>query len=63
MAQKEYLRPDEIASILDVSVRSVYNLINNVEDPLPSIKFGGTIRVSKDKFNTWVDSHENRIWE
>lgn len=40
-------RPDEVAKKLGVSKRTVYRMINNVEDPLPAVRpCGPALRIS-----------------
>jgi len=49
-------RPDEIAHTLGLSTRTVYRLINDIEDPLPAYRPTGTVlRVHGHDLIAWLD--------
>lgn len=47
----------EVAEILDVSKRSVYNLCSSGE--LKSVRVGTRLRISKRSFDEWLDGCES----
>jgi len=51
---KEYLRPDEVAQLLNISKRKVYRLANSVENPLPSRMIGGELRISQKDLDRYI---------
>ena len=59
---KQLLRPDEIAKLLNISKKKVYELINDIENPLPSKKIGSQLRVPQDAFNKWLKRCENKVY-
>ncbi len=60
---KEYLRPDEVAKKLQISKRTVYTLMDNPEDPLPSFKIGNSLRIKTDDLERWLERHQKKPWE
>ena len=44
---------EEIAQMLAISLRSAYNLCNSTTE-FRVLRVGGSIRVPKDSFNTWL---------
>jgi excisionase family DNA binding protein len=57
------LRPDEVAKLLKISLKSVYKLINNIENPLPSKKIGGTIRIPQKALEKYLKRCENKVYQ
>ena len=51
---------DEIASILEISKSSAYELVK--KGHFRTVKIGTTIRISKNSFDEWLDSH-NELME
>jgi len=48
-------RPDEIAATLGLSTRTIYRLINDIEDPLPAYRPTGTVlRVHGHDLIAWI---------
>lgn len=45
---------DEIQDILEISRSSAYNLVKR--NLFRSVRIGGSIRISKKSFDTWLDS-------
>ena len=60
---KEYLRPDEVAEKMNVSKRTVYNLMKDVENPLPSVKILGNIRIKASDLELYIKKNKNKSWE
>ena len=60
---KEYLRPDEVAEKLNVSKRTVQRLINDVENPLPSVKVMGSVRVKATELELYIKKNKHKPWE
>lgn len=50
---------DEIALILSVSKKSVYELIK--EEKFNTVRIGSAIRVSKKSFDEWLDNQRSSI--
>lgn len=46
---RQFYRPDEVARILGISVRSVYRRIE--DDTIPAIKIGRLYRISATEFH------------
>lgn len=46
---KKYYRPDEVAKILQVSIRTAYRRIG--DRTIPSVKIGSTIRIPAAEFH------------
>ena len=55
---KEYYRPDEVATILQVNVRSVYNYIRDIENPLPASKINGVLRIKKTELDEYIQKNK-----
>ena len=51
---KQFYRPDEVATLLKVSVRTVYKLINRIEKPLPCTKLNSIIRIPVIEYEQWL---------
>jgi len=51
---KKMLRPDEVAHLLNVSKKKVYDLVNDIENPLPSTKIGGQIRIPQEGLSKYL---------
>jgi len=58
LAQCRLLTIYQVAEFLGVRRAKVYDLMNDPEDPLPSIKFHGNRRFQSDKILWWVEKHE-----
>lgn len=55
----EILTPEEVAKTLNVSLKTVYRLINRKNKPLPAIKLGHrTIRILRDAFLKWLETEK-----
>lgn len=63
MMSKEYYRTDEVAAFLKISKKTVYNLVNDVDDPIPSIKIGSTLRIEKTELESWLERQKKKPWE
>lgn len=48
-----FLNAEAVANVLGISLSSAYELMH--EKDFPSMKIGGRIVVSKDKFREWVE--------
>lgn len=50
-------RPDEVAKRLDVSVRSIYRWMRDLDDPLPAYRMqqSGPLRIPGNGLNAWLD--------
>jgi excisionase family DNA binding protein len=59
---KELLRPDEVANLLKVSKKKVYELINNIENPMPSKKIGGQLRVPQEGLEKYLKKCDNNVF-
>lgn len=54
-------RPDEVASKLGISKRSIYRMINDVADPLPAVRpCGNALRISGADVNAYLERHRVR---
>jgi plasmid maintenance system antidote protein VapI len=51
--QKYTYTPKEISEILNISIRSAYNLCNNSTN-FKIIRIGRSVRVMKDSFDQWL---------
>jgi excisionase family DNA binding protein len=60
---KELLRPDEVARLLKISKKKVYELINDIERPLPSKKIGGQLRVPQEGLKKYLRACENKVYQ
>ena len=59
---KEMLRPDEVAKLLKVSKKKVYELCNDVLNPLPSKMIGGQIRIPQDTLLKYLKKCEKKTY-
>ena len=59
---KELMRPDEVAKLLKISKKTVYELINNIENPLPSTKIGGQLRIPHEGLVRYLKKCENKVY-
>ena len=50
-------RPDEVAAKLHVNIRTIYRHVNDIDDPLPSIRLAprGPIRIPGSELNKWLE--------
>jgi excisionase family DNA binding protein len=53
----EYITVNEVAEQLRVSLKTVYNLINDKK--LPHVRIGRSIRIERKKFNQWLATRQN----
>jgi len=60
---KEYYRPDEVAEMLKISIRTIYSLINDINDPLPTTRIRRQLRVPRREFEEWLKRRDNKPWE
>lgn len=59
MFSERYYRPDEIATVLGVSKKTVYRMINDVNDPLPAYRPAGKqLRVHGRDLNAYMDKRK-----
>ncbi len=49
--------PVEIAERLPCGKKTVYRMINNVEDPLPAYRLNGMLRVLGKDLNVYMENH------
>jgi len=56
-------RLDEIATILNFSIRTVRRWVDDVESPLPAIQKGREYRVIGKDLKNYLLEHEKRGWE
>lgn len=60
-------RPDQVAKMLEVSVRQVYRLVNDPLDPLPAIKLSTSararIRIAGRDLKEWMENHKVEPWK
>jgi len=59
---KVFLRPDEVAEMLRISKRKVYELINNIDNPLPSKMIGGRIRIPYAEFMKYLKKCDKKVF-
>ena len=59
---KQLLRPDEVALLLNISKKKVYELINDIENPLPSKKIGGQLRIPQEGLKKYLKTCENKVY-
>ena len=60
---KEILRVDEVAKILDVSVKTVYRLINHTENPLKASHVGSQLRIKKADLEEYLEKNVTTWWK
>jgi len=53
-----WLSTDQVCEKLGVSMATLYRYLGFEENPLPSYKIGGILRISEDELNKWVESHK-----
>jgi len=58
---KELLRPDEVAKILRISRKKVYELINDNENPMPCKKIGGQFRIRQKDLDRYLKICVNKV--
>lgn len=60
-------RPDEVAEILNVDIRTVYRLLNEPLGNIPSFKLKptskGNIRIPGTGLINWINCNETKPWE
>jgi len=56
-------RPDEVAKRLNISIKSIYRMIKDVDDPLPAIKIKNIIRLPGNRLNEYIKRHTIKSWE
>ena len=59
---KQMLRPDEVATLLKISKKKVYELCNDVFNPLPSKMVGGQIRIPQDALKKYLKKCEEKTY-
>jgi len=63
-ADKRYYRVDEIAKALNVSKRTVYRMMNDIENPLRAERIRGGLRVMGCVINKYLeDNRKEPVWE
>lgn len=55
-----YLKPREVAKILQVSVKSLYRWVRDPRSRLPVVRIGGTLRFSRPSLERWLQAEEQR---
>jgi len=60
---KELLRLDEVAKILKISKKTAHRLINDIENPLPSVKVLGSFRVKASDLEHYIKKNKHKPWE
>ncbi len=58
MTEPQYLKPKDIAKELDVSVTTIWRLINSGE--LESVQVGTQWRVNRSAYEQWKQEHSNQ---
>ena len=58
MTETQYLKPKDIAKELDVSVTTIWRLINSGE--LESVQVGTQWRVNRSAYEQWKQEHSNQ---
>jgi len=61
--KKAFLLPYEVAELLRLPKKRVYDLINDIDNPLPSVKIGYNLRVPVADLAVWLDGCRHRPWE
>lgn len=56
-AEKLLIKPMEAARMLSVGRASIYRLI--AEGVIPSVRLGGSLRVSLDGLREWINAHSS----
>jgi len=51
---KKYMRIDEVAEELNVSISTIRRVIKDMDKPLPSVKIGGVIRIRRDDLEEYI---------
>src|SRR5687768_9721353 len=60
----QLLTIDEVASWLGVTKTFIYRrTCKGHTDPIPSFRFGGHLRFSRNEVEAWIDAHRNRAGE
>jgi excisionase family DNA binding protein len=62
MVTKEYLRPDEVAEILSISRRKVYDIIDDPTNPLPASKIDGQYRIKIEDLKAYMKANRYKPW-
>jgi excisionase family DNA binding protein len=60
VVQPEYLGTNEVARRLNVSRRTVQNLVNDSEHPLPVVRVKGCVRVKTTDLDKWIKKCKNK---
>ncbi len=60
---KEFLRPDEVATRLSIAKRTVYKLIDDPEDPITCFLIGTAHRIKSADLEKWLLNHKKKPWE
>ena len=57
---KEYLRIEEVAEILQVDKRTIYRLLNEIDEKkrLTGVRVGGQLRISRTHLNEYMERNE-----
>lgn len=55
MAGKPFLRPEEVAELLDISENTIRHWLRKGE--LPGVKFGRQWRIRKDDLDKFIEQH------
>jgi excisionase family DNA binding protein len=64
VGEPEYYLPEEIATKLRVSVKTVYRWMK-AEPTMPALKIGGAVRFPRERFDRWLRENEqgHRTWK
>lgn len=62
--EARYYRADEIARMLSVSKRTVYRMMNDIDNPLPASRVRGCLRVKGTAINEYLERNKkDPVWE
>lgn len=53
-----WLSTEQACEKLGISMATLYRYLGFEENPLPSYKIGGVLRIRADELNKWVESHK-----
>lgn len=53
-----WLSTDQVCEKIGVSMATLYRYLDFEENPLPSYKIGGILRIKQEELNKWVESHK-----
>ena len=56
-ASPVYLTPDEVASLLRLSPKSIYRLVKE-DASMPALRIGGSLRFHRERLDRWLRDRE-----